>query len=279
MQSKLPQPSEVAQFQKLILEFFTTKGRHDLPWRISEPDSTFDPYKITVSEIMLQQTQVSRVIVKYSEFLNVFPSVEALANAPLEAVLKVWAGLGYYRRAKFLHQTAEIIVREYDGSFPSSQTELNKLPGIGKNTAAAIIAYSFNQPVVFIETNIRTVYLHHFFNDQNKVADSSLLPLIEHTLYAANPREWYWALMDYGSFLKSSLQNPSRRSKHHTVQSPFKGSRRQIRGQVLRLLTLQVCTLSECKENIQDPRLPQVLEDLIHEGLIRQAGDTYHLGK
>jgi A/G-specific adenine glycosylase len=226
---------------------------------------------------MLQQTQVKRVIPKYHTFLEVFPTVQSLAAANLGDVLRQWSGLGYNRRAKFLWQSAQKIVGAYGGTFPDNPKALTSLPGIGINTAGAICAYTYNQPVVFIETNIRTAYIHHFFKNQERVEDKQLVPLIEKTLDREQPREFYWALMDYGSHLKQEQGNASRHSKHYTKQSKFEGSRRQIRGQVLRLLAQTNYSGAELQKAIDDPRLPAVLEELVIEGLITKAGQTYSL--
>lgn len=185
---------------------------------------------------MLQQTQVSRVVPKYKSFLTQFPTFEALANAPLLEVLKEWQGLGYNRRAKFLHQTAKTVVNEHKGKFPRSSEAMEALPGIGPYTARAIAAFAFNTPEVFIETNIRTVFTHHYFADANKVSDKELLPLIERDLKKSKmePREFYAALMDYGSHLKANGVRINNKSKHYTKQSKFEGSNRQRRGIALR---------------------------------------------
>lgn len=264
--------ADLKQFQQIVWDYYHDYGR-DLPWRRPEADGTFDPYKIMVSELMLQQTQVSRVIPKYLQFLKVFPTTESLAQAPLADVLRQWSGLGYNRRAKFLWQSAQQI----RGSFPETLDELIKLPGIGTNTAGAILAYAFNQPVVFIETNIRTVYIHHFFPGQIDVTDKQLLPLLEKTLDAEHPREWYWALMDYGSYLKTTVGNLSQNSRHYAKQSTFHGSKRQIRGQVLRELAGTNKTFSQLKTTIQDERLRAVLDDLTKEGLIQYNNHDYSL--
>lgn len=266
-------------FKSVVLDYYTAYGRHDLPWRIPDKNGLFDPYKILVSEIMLQQTQVNRVIEKFNTFMQLFPTVDDLAKAPLADVLVAWSGLGYYRRAKFLHQAAHCILNEFSGKIPELQTELVRLPGVGVNTAGAIIAYSYDKPVVFIETNIRTVFLHHFFNKQANVSDVALLPLIERSVPAEGVREWYWALMDYGSYLKTSVENPSRKSKHHTKQSTFSGSRRQARGQVLRMLVQGSATFDDIAMQVEHPELQTILEDLVREGMISVAGATYSLGK
>lgn len=206
-------------------------GRHQLPWR-----KTDNPYRILVSEVMLQQTQVPRVIEKYREFLREFPTVAALAEAPLSRVLANWSGLGYNRRAKFLHDAAKAVVSSYNGKIPAVYSELVELPGIGPYTASAVAVFAYNQPEVLIETNIRTVFIHEFFPDEEKVSDAELLPHIQAAMKTQNPREWYWALMDYGSHIKKLHGNSARRSKAYVRQSPFAGSLRQVRGAIVRTL-------------------------------------------
>ena len=273
--------------QEQVWTFYSTRGRHDLLWRQPDPKTgTFDPYHIMVSEIMLQQTQVSRVTPKYVQFLDLFPTVEVLAEAALADVLKVWSGLGYNRRAKFLWEAAKVVHDQYRDNFPQTVDELVKLPGIGKNTAGAIAAYAFDRPVVFIETNIRTVFIHHFFTDRDDVTDKELLPLLEQAIDdvakqdipGQTPRTWYWALMDYGSFLKQTVGNLNRQSKTYAKQSTFEGSKRQMRGQVLRLLGERARTEAELTSAIDDNRLVNVLADLCSEGIISRKDEHYHLG-
>jgi A/G-specific adenine glycosylase len=271
----IDEPS-LARFQTEILDYYQDFGRHDLPWRLPNVGDGFDPYKILVSEIMLQQTQVSRVIRKYQQFLERFPSVASLASAGLDDVLRQWNGLGYNRRAKYLHQTSQILVCD-SGILPDTLDALVKLPGIGLNTAGAILAYAFNQPSVFIETNIRTVYIHYFFQAEHAVTDQAILELVTLSLGTVEPRQWYWALMDYGSYLKRSIGNLSSTSKHYTKQSKFEGSRRQIRGQVVRLLAERSYAISELIELINDQRLLDILEDLKGEGIIRIRGGRISL--
>ena len=264
-------------FQVSLHDYYAAHGRHDLPWRLPAPNGSFNPYKIMVSELMLQQTQVARVIQKYHEFLSRFPDVTSLAAASLGDVLSSWSGLGYHRRAKFIWQAAQAIVSQHNGAVPTNQTDLVALPGIGPNTAGAILAYSFNRPVVFIETNIRSVYIHHFFKDKQTVKDSELIPLITATLDRTEPRQFYWMLMDYGSHLKKTVGNSARRSHHYTRQSPFAGSRRQIRGAIIRSLTLRPQSQAELATKLVDARLPAVLQELVSEGMIEQQGDRYRL--
>jgi A/G-specific adenine glycosylase len=270
--------AEIANFQTEVYEYYL-KHQRVLPWRIPDPSGSFEPYRILISELMLQQTQVKRVIPKFAAFMHRFPTLQDLAKASLADVLIEWSGLGYNRRARFLHQAAGQINTEYSGKIPQTVAELIRLPGIGPNTAAAMLVYSFNQPEVFIETNIRTVFLHHFFADQEGVSDQQLLPFIQQALDRKNPRHWYWALMDYGTYLKQTLPNPSRRSKHHTKQSAFVGSKRFVRGQVIKLLTREAVAYSNFLQVIQDDRLKDVLDDLVSEGMITEYNQTYRLAR
>ena len=216
-------------FQTLIYEFHDQRGR-SLPWR-----DTDNPYHILVSEFMLQQTQTQRVRKKYEQFLSRFPDMHSLAHASLEDILSVWQGLGYNRRALFLKETARLISTRYE-TVPSDPAILSTFPGIGPATAGAIAAYAFNVPSVFVETNIRTVFIHFFFSGEEHISDTLIMPLVEETLDRTNPRTWYYALTDYGVWLKKTHRNPGRRSAHHQFQSPFKGSDREIRGAILKLL-------------------------------------------
>lgn len=209
-----------------------------MPWR-----RDLRPYAIFVSEVMLQQTQVSRVTGKFLEFIERFPDFPTLAEAPFGDVLAVWSGMGYNRRARYLQDAAKIVAARTDG-LPRSPEELRKLPGIGVHTAGSIAAFAYNTPVVFIETNIRRVFIHHFFPEDREVHDRDLLPLVEMHLDRENPREWYWALMDYGSDLGKKA-NANRRSRHYLRQSAFEHSDRQLRGRILRALTERGAIVAE----------------------------------
>ncbi len=217
---------------------------------------------------MLQQTQAPRVIEKYNEFIKRFPTVKDLAIASNSDVLAAWQGLGYNRRALFLKKSAEKIVSDYHGIVPSKIEELITLPGIGHNTACAIVTFSFNIPTVFIETNIRTVFIHHFFKDTEDVSDKEIIKLVEKTVDTDNPRGWYYALMDYGVFLKKEFKNPSRKSKAYLKQSKFEGSRRQVRGEVIRRLLEHV-------EDVLDDIDKGVLDDLEKEKIIKKKNGVY----
>lgn len=227
-----------AAFRTTVYGYCERHGR-SFPWR-----ETTDPYRILVSEVMLQQTQAHRVILKYEGFIRLFPDVATLAAAPLHDVLGAWQGLGYNRRALALRRAAERIVTLHGGIVPRDEESLVSFPGVGPATARAVRAFAFNEPVILIETNIRAVFIHHFFPREEAVPDALLFPLIEATLDRRDPRRWYNALMDYGTFLKKVHANPACRSAHHQRQSPFEGSVRQVRGAIIRLL-LEKIRLSE----------------------------------
>lgn len=279
---------QIKQFQERVYAYYDQKGR-SFPWR-----RTTNPYRIFISELMLQQTQTDRVVEYYKKFLNVFPTVHDLAQATLGEVLLLWQGLGYNRRAKFLHNASQTVVTEYNGRFPKTYEELQKLPGIGPYTAAAIATFAYNQPHVVIETNIRAVFLYEYFTkdtndlrrDTNfKIDDKEIIPLIEQTLDYADPRKWYNALMDYGAMLKKEHPNPTRKSKHYTKQSQFKGSNREVRGAIIRLLT-EVFELSKkgvskktLYENLsfEPKRIEQNLAALVEEGMIQKYRNSYRV--
>jgi A/G-specific adenine glycosylase len=264
----------IEKFKHTILDYYQKSGRHDLPWR-----QTYDPYKILVSEMMLQQTQVSRVLVKYAEFLKKFPTVQKLTKAKTSDVLKTWQGLGYNRRALYLKRTAEIVVKEYGGRFPKDPNLLEQLPGIGQSTRGAILAFAYGIPTVFIETNIRAIYIHHFFPNKKKVNDKELLPIIEKTLDTKNSRDWYYALMDYGVHLKQTLPNPSRKSSHHAKQSPFKGSHRELRAKILKNVLSGANLAQTISKNLQmeDTKVQSILTELRNDGFLVKTGKTYKI--
>lgn len=253
------------KFQDYIWAFYHTQGRFFV-WR-----NVDDPYKVVISEIMLQQTQTHRVAQKYPQFIELFPDFVTLARASLRDVLYRWQGLGYNRRGKYLHEIAQKVMTEYNGIFPNEPTVLETFPGIGKATAASICAFAFNKSTVFIETNIRTVFIHHFFQHQDQVSDKEIMPLVAQTVDRGNPREWYYALMDYGVMLKRKLPNPSRKSTHHTKQSKFEGSDRQIRGMILRLLTAhQEFSITQLEGSLdhKPERINKAVQELLNEGFI-----------
>lgn len=267
-------PAAMRRFRSIIYGYYT-KYRRDFPWR-----RTGDPYRIVVSEIMLQQTQTGRVVEKFIEFTEAFPTVERLGGAGLKDVLAVWQGMGYNRRARYLHEMAKRIVETHGGRIPESPEILSRLPGIGAATAASICAFAFDMPVVFIETNIRAVFIHFFFHDRAGVHDRDILPLVEAALDSKNPRQWYSALMDYGVMLKKRHPNPSRKSAHHQRQAPFTGSRRQARGMALKtILANPGITLRRLSRSIDRPEgiTASIIEELMRDSLVRKKGRSYYI--
>jgi A/G-specific adenine glycosylase len=265
-------PVEIDRFRNTISDYYQSHGRK-LPWR-----NTRKPYHILVSEIMLQQTQVERVLDKYKPFLSAFPDFSALAQAPLREVLAIWQGMGYNRRAIALKHIAAEVTTYYSGILPSSEELLLRMPGIGKATASSIAAFAFIKPSVLIETNIRRVFIHFFFNDRENIRDADILPIVEKTLDTANPREWYYALMDYGAMLKKDIQNPNRKSAHYRRQESFEGSRRQLRGKVLKqiLANLSITESSLVNHTGQSPEtIREVLDQLQKEGFIKKKGKQF----
>ena len=297
--------SELTPELRVFVEFVAKKGRElyrDLPWR-----RTYDPYAIWISEVMLQQTQVSRVDGHWQRWLERFPTVDALAAAAPSDVLEEWQGLGYNRRALSVHRAAQAI-SEAGGIFPQDSKELVKLPGIGPATAAGIRAFAFNLHGVYLETNVRTVFLHELYPQAEGVPDSELVPLVELTCPASvtnaadtaaetaetelTPRSWYYALLDYGAYLKKTIPNPSRRSKSHVKQSRFEGSHRQKRAELLRVLlahkdeggaefeTLhqELCQIevNAGRETLDEQVTLGLLEELAKEGFC-QKNDEYWL--
>ena len=284
--SAAPAP-DLAAFVARVAE----RGRElyrDHPWR-----NTRDPYAVLLSEVMLQQTQVPRVVPKWEAWLEEFPTLDALAAAPLEAVLRAWQGLGYNRRAIALKRTAEEVVAHHDGVLPSDEAKLRALPGIGPATASGVRAFAFELPGVYLETNVRAVLLHELFADRDGVTDREVAPLVAAAVEEAarqriSPRDWYYALLDYGAQLKHELPNPSRRSAHHVRQQAFEGSRRQKRAWLLRAVISEPGRSTEehaedlaGTERIAGRSAPDagevlgILEALAADGFIAREGDGW----
>jgi len=254
-----------------------------MPWRGSR-----SPYRVFVSEIMLQQTSVPMVTPRYRAFMKSFPSFKALAAASVQDVLTAWKGLGYNRRALALLQSARIVTSVHHGRLPRTVEALVRLPGVGPATAAAVIVYAFNQPVPFIETNVRRVFIHFFFPGETAVTDARIRPLVERTMDHENPREWFYALMDYGTFLASQSKRAARsvrgaapdalrRSSRYRRQGAFDGSHRQLRGRILRvMLEKGRARLADLEAALgRDERLPAALKELVAEGFLGLVGGTY----
>lgn len=288
----MTQEKNISEFKQIIWDYYS-KNKREFPWR-----EITDPYKIFISEVMLQQTQTHRVVPKYEAFIQEFPDFPTLAQAPFSQVLNLWSGLGYNRRAMYLQKSAQLIVQTFNNKLPADPEVLITLSGIGAATAASISVFAFNTPLAFIETNIRRVFIHFFYNqiiqnrhpgkrsasridsghspsagsgrcqnDEQKVHDKDLLKLVEQTLDHANPREWYYALMDYGAALPKTIKNPNIKSAHYVKQSKFEGSIRQVRGQILRvLLDYKQLTPKQLKQLVKaDKRFEQAFEQLRKE--------------
>lgn len=273
--SEQPNQQQLDQFKQTVWSQGRAQWR-DLPWRNID-----DAYAVLVSEVMLQQTQVARVLDYWPRFLSLFPTLDALAAADTALVLEQWQGLGYNRRALALKRCAEICSDTYDGILPSTYDELIALPGIGKATAAGVRAFAYQQPGIYLETNVRTVFLHELFADQEGISDKDIEPLVDLTCSEDDPRGWYYALLDYGAYLKQTFPNPSRRSKHYTKQSKFEGSRRQKRAEVVRIVLAseeEGITFGDVAHELdafeikhkRNPPAPDLLEsilaDLVEEG-------------
>jgi A/G-specific adenine glycosylase len=261
-----------------------------MPWRRDT-----SPYSVVVSEIMLQQTQVSRVLEKYASWMRRFPTWQSLARASTKDVLREWSGLGYNRRGLYLKRIAETITEngKTSGTLPNTYEELRELPGLGPNTAGSIMAFAFNIPHPFIETNIRSVFIHHFFDDggltsegQTSIHDHDIMPLIKESLerpsIKKNPREWYYALMDYGSYLKKQMPNPSRRSAHHFKQKRFEGSNRELRSKILQMIMKQSAKGETVAKRFQKKgwnaeQISKNLNDLEKEGFLVMSKETYSI--
>lgn len=217
-------------FQKTIWRW-RQRNTIALPWR-----KTKNPYHVFVSEVMLQQTQISRVLIKYPQFLNIFPSTETLAKAPLRRVLSVWRGMGYNRRGLYLQQSAQHIMEKHGGKIPRDISALDALPGIGPYSARAVACFAYGACEPFIETNIRRVIIHEFFPKKEQVRDGEILQVLQKIQPSQHKREWYWALMDYGRDAFHHVPNPNRKSKHYAKQSKFEGSTRYIRAKIISYL-------------------------------------------
>ena len=273
---------EAPDLGRFIATVWAEGGAHyrDLPWRNLD-----DPYAVLVSEVMLQQTQVVRVLKHWERFLDLFPTPDALAAADTAFVLEQWQGLGYNRRALALKRTAEQCSKQYGGTLPRTVDELIELPGIGQATAAGVMSFAFNKPSTYIETNVRTVFIHELFADAEVVSDRELKPLVVQTCSQDKPRAWYYALLDYGAHLKQVTVNPSRRSAHYAKQSTFEGSRRQKRAELLRCVLgdpgiardelfdkLEAFEAEAGRAAVARSDFDAIVDDLVREGFF-QASD------
>ncbi len=270
-------PSIIELFQKLIYDYYRNH-RRKFPFR-----EKITPYNVLISEIMLQQTQTGRVSEKFIKFIEKFPDFLSLSSASLEEVLIEWKGLGYNRRAIALKKIAETIIKDFNGELPDSLETLKSFPQIGHNTASSILTFAFNKPMAFIETNIRRVYIYFFFPNKSKVNDKDIMTIVKKTIDNNNPREWYYALMDYGVMLKKIHPELNKKSAHYRKQTPFKGSTRQIRGELLKLLIkegkMEITKIQEQSKINDMKRIKKILDQLKKEGFIEIKEDIVKLAK
>ncbi|MDR1351819.1 MAG: A/G-specific adenine glycosylase [Treponema sp.] len=266
--------AEVLEFRDAVYAFYEKEGR-DFPWR-----KDTGPWGVLVSEFMLQQTQTERVLRYWERWTGLWPEPEGLAAAPFEEVLREWSGLGYNRRAKYLHSCAKIIAGEYGGRVPDNPGELRKLPGIGGYCSGAIACFGYNYPSVFIETNIRAAVIHFFFKDRASVSDRDIRPILEGALDREDPRRWYYALMDYGAALKKTAANPNRKSAHYAKQSRFEGSFRQKRGRVVKALAFSGPASAKAlarSTGMGEGEIYAVMDSLEKDLLVAEKGGLYRI--
>ncbi|NVM36234.1 MAG: A/G-specific adenine glycosylase [Candidatus Lokiarchaeota archaeon] len=264
-------------FKKLIYDYFRNHKRK-FPFR-----EKITPYNVLISEIMLQQTQTGRVSEKFSKFIAKFPDFLSLSSATLEEVLIEWKGLGYNRRAIALKKIAKTVINDFNGELPDSLEILKSFPQIGHNTASSILTFAFNKPMTFIETNIRRVYIYFFFPNKSLVNDKDIMTILKKTIDNNNPREWYYALMDYGVMLKKVHPELNKKSAHYRKQTPFNGSTRQVRGELLKLLIkegkMEITKIQEYSKINDMKRIKKILDQLKKEGFIEIEEDTVKIAK
>jgi A/G-specific adenine glycosylase len=270
--------SRIASFRKTVIDYYCMSGRKTLPWRINTA-----PWPVLVSEFMLQQTQIERVIPYWERWMRMWPQPADLANAPLADALREWSGLGYNRRGRFLWECSRHITDVFGGVVPDTPKKLVTLPGVGAYTAGAVACFAYNYPAVFVETNIRAALIHFFFADRERDHDADLAGILEESLCGEdNPRIWYWALMDYGAALKKAAPNPNRRSAHYTRQSRFEGSFRQRRGAILRSLVTEGAASAECladRTGIAPEQLYDALAALEKDFMVVSDSGMYSAGR
>jgi len=260
----------IRNFRTKVFAFYKTRGR-DLPWR-----KTTDPYKILISEFMLQQTQVSRVIEYFGKWIKLWPTINHLARATRSEVLMAWMGLGYNTRAVNLHRAAKIIIKDYDSNVLEAVECYKEIAGIGEYTSRAVRIFAANADLVTVDTNIRRILIHEFRLSED-ISGGALLSIAERCLPKGRSRKWHNALMDYGALYLTGTKTGIRPK---TQQSTFfKGSDRQIRAHILRTLLLQTSSLSELYNtcSVEEKRLLRILDKMVHEQLIAIRNKRYQL--
>lgn len=259
-------------FQQFIFHWWK-ENRRDLPWR-----KTRNPYHILVSEVMLQQTQVARVLPKYKEFLQAFPTVPDLAAASPASVLRMWKGMGYNRRALYLQKTAQAIVSDHKGKFPQDEKKLLALPGIGKYTARAILVFGFKKDVSMVDTNVRQIITHFFYSgipQKEKIIDETAERLVP----IGKSWEWHQALMDFGALELKNLKPRSPVSPISPRKSsvPFRQTNRFFRGRVMDMLRVgdmkELVLITEFAKlyDKDESFIQEILAGLVKDGLIARS--------
>lgn len=261
--------TQILRFQKKILSFYKTQGR-TLPWR-----QTTDPYRILLSETMLQQTQVSRVITYYTRWIELWPTLQAFAQASRKEVLKAWMGLGYNSRAVNLHRTVQIIVTKFQGDTLVAMKHFEELPGIGIYTSRAVQIFSANTDIVTVDTNIRRILIHEFHLPEN-ISQKELWNIADRCLPHGKSRDWHNALMDYGALVLTSKKTGI---SPQTKQSRFEGSDRQIRAKIIRLLLEHPYDDRKLQQqiNIEINRLQIILQKMVDQQLITKKNKKYRV--
>ncbi len=258
------------QFQEKVLTYYKEHGRK-LPWR-----ETTDPYHILLSELMLQQTQVDRVIPYYHKWIKRWPTIQDLAHADRTDILEMWMGLGYNNRAINLHKAAKIIVNNYDSNVLLAMQKYKHVPGIGPYTSSAVQAFAANKDTIVVDTNIRRIFIHEFSLPES-TPDKEIEELAAKVLPRGNSRDWYNALMDYGSQVLTARKTGI---KSKTQQSKFEGSDRQARAKIVRhLLANKKATAPELQQicDISQERFQKIAAKLIKDDVIAIQQDIYQL--
>ncbi len=262
---------KIIDFQDMIFTWWAT-NRRDLPWR-----HTHNPYHILVSETMLQQTQVNRVIQKYTEFLDIYPTLYDMAGSTASDIIRIWKGLGYNKRALYLFKSAQTIRDTYRGVIPNREQDLLTLPGVGKYTARAILVFAYKHDVAMVDTNIRRIITHHFFAGE-KQDDRIIQRVADELVPAGRSWEWHQALMDYGALqLQHEVPKQKKRTKSSAV--PFARTNRFLRGRIIDALRVAPASEDEITETMMmqyertSSEISHALEGLIRDGMIHRPGD------
>ena len=254
------QKRQVTRLRQHILSWYK-KHKRDLPWR-----KTKDPYKILISEVMLQQTQVDRVVAYYERWLKALPTFEKLFRVSTKKLLTLWSGLGYNNRVLRLRALAGVVIKDHKAKLPKTYEQLIRLPGIGDYTANAILAFAFNKSVPVMDTNIRRVLIHELklsekiSLDELKIISLQLIPKEKSCI-------WHNALMDYGALFKTARRTGI---KPLSQQGAFVGSNREVRGFITKELTQKdSLPMNVVKKNFPDKDVVVIVNKMVEDGLVQ----------